>query len=184
MALLYQKMARASVVGLALVLTVLAFVAFAYFDQARPSGTPGVVALQLAFSAGTFQSIINQWGALGVQAYRVSTLYVDSWFPIVYALLLASLIAFLTHKAGKAARKFHLLLMVLPFVAMLLDWLENALHLILLRDLNRLSPLPILIASLAAAIKWGIIAFSLLVVCFFLAQRLKSRLARKVEHPN
>ncbi|MBC7260834.1 MAG: hypothetical protein H5T63_02375, partial [Chloroflexi bacterium] len=161
---LYLKMARASVVGLMLLLTILAFVAFAYFDQARPPGTPGVVALQLAFSAEAFQSIVKQWGESGVQAYRVSTLYVDSWFPLVYASLLASLIALLTHKLGRVLDKATLLFFTLPFVATLLDWVENALHLILLRNPDHFSPMLVLIASLAAAIKWGIIWFSALLV--------------------
>ncbi len=176
---LYAKMARASVVGLALVLTVLAFVAFAYFDRARPSGTPGVVALQLAFSAEAFQSILNQWSAAGMRAYWMSTLYVDSWFPIMYASLLASLIALLTHKPGKAVSKSHLLLFALPFVAMLLDWVENGLHLILLRDSSHLSAALILIASFAAAIKWGIIAFSMLAIFYFLARRAGSPLVKR-----
>ncbi|MGC8786355.1 MAG: hypothetical protein ACP5Q1_02900 [Anaerolineae bacterium] len=175
---LYLKMAHASVVGLTLLLTVLAFVAFAYFDQARPPGTAGVVALQLAFSAEAFQSIVKQWGASGVQAYRVSTLYVDSWFPIVYASLLASLIALLTHKLGKAFDKVTLFF-TLPFVATLLDWVENALHLILLRNPDRFSPMLVLVASLAAAIKWGIIGFSALLVLYFLAQRIGARLLRR-----
>ncbi|MBC7232309.1 MAG: hypothetical protein H5T68_03585 [Chloroflexi bacterium] len=176
---LYQKMARAPVVGLALVLSVVAFVAFAYFDQARPPGTPGVVALQLAFSTDTFHHIIALWGAAGVQAYQVSTLYVDSWFPISYALLFASLIAVLTHKPGKAVSKSHLAFFVVPFVAMLLDWIENALHLVLLRDPSHLSPSLVLIASVAAAVKWGIIAFSILVVLYFFAQRIRARLVRR-----
>ncbi|MEM4724243.1 MAG: hypothetical protein QXP01_04465 [Candidatus Hadarchaeum sp.] len=171
---LYRKMARMSMVGLSLVMTLLAFVAFAYFDRARPSGTPGVVALQLAFSAEGFQSILNQWGAPVVQAYRASTLYVDSWFPVVYALLFASLIALLTHKPGKAVSKAYLLLFALPFVAILLDWVENGLHLILLRDPSHLSATLILIASLAAAVKWGIIAFSILAVLYFLARLISA----------
>ena len=176
---LYQKMARAPVVGLALVLSVVAFVAFAYFDQARPPGTPGVVALQLAFSTEAFRNILIQWGTSGVQAYRVSTLSVDSWFPIAYALLFASLIAVLTYQPDKAVSKSHLALFGLLFVAMLLDWMENALHLILLRDPSHLSPSLVLIASLAAAIKWGIIAFSILVVLYFFAQRIRARLVRR-----
>lgn len=175
---LYRKMAHAPVVVLALALTMLAFLAFAYFDRARPSGTPGVVALQLAFSAEAFQSILNQWGAPGVQAYQVSTLYVDSWFPVVYALLLASLIAVLTSRPGQAVSKSHLLLFALPFVAMLLDWLENGLHLILLRDPLYFSPALILTASLAATVKWGIIALSMLAILSFIAQRISRRLGK------
>lgn len=175
---LYQKMARRSIVGLALLVTVLAFIAFAYFDRARPPGTPGVVVLQLAFSAEAFRNIIAQWGASGVQAYRVSTLYVDSWFPIAYALLLSSLIAVLTNRPERAVSKPHLVFFSLPFVAMCLDWIENTLHFILLRNPGHIAPLLVWFASLAAAVKWGLIAFSLLAIGYFLVQRIHERVKR------
>jgi len=165
-------MARAPVVWVSLFLTVLAFVAFAALDRGRLPGTPGVVALELAFSADAFRNIIAQWGAAGVQAYRVSTLYIDSWFPIAYSLLLASLIALLAARSGRTPSRLQLTCFVLPFIAALLDWIENTLHLILLRDPRHISTPVVFIASVAAAIKWGLIALSVLVIIFLMLREL------------
>jgi hypothetical protein len=60
------------------------------------------------------------------------------------------------------------MLFALPWVAMGLDWMENGLHLILLRNSSRLSATPVLIASLAAAVKWGLIAVTILGLFFCL----------------
>lgn len=169
---LYRRVARAPVVWFSLFLTVLAFVAFAVLDRGRPLGAPGVVALELAFSADAFRNIIAQWGAAGVQAYRVSTLCFDYWFPVAYALLLASLIALLAARSGRVPARLRLSLFALPFLAALLDWIENTLHLILLRDPHHISTPVVFIASVAAAIKWGLIALSVLVIIFLMLREL------------
>jgi len=169
---LCRRVARAPVVRFSLFLTVLATVAFVVFDRGRPPGTPGVVALQLAFSADAFRRIIAQWGAAGVQAYRVSTLCIDSWFPIAYSLLLASLIAVLAARSGRVPAKLRLSLFALPFFAALLDWIENTLHLILLREPHHISTPVVFIASVAAVIKWGLIALSVLVIIFLMLREL------------
>jgi len=159
-------------VGISLLLTVLAFVAFAWFDRARPAGTPGVVALELAFSEEAFHRIITQWGAEGVRAYRTSTIYIDCWFPIAYALLLSSLIAVLTVKPGETPSRLQVICFALPFIAGLFDWVENTLHLVLLRDPSNLSAPLVLLASIAAAIKWGLIAVSIVVILYLALRRI------------
>jgi hypothetical protein len=181
---LYRRVARARIVGLSLLLTVLAFVAFASFDKARPTGTPGVVALELAFSAETFSDIITQWGAEGVRAYQVSTLCIDYWFPVAYAVFLAGLIAVLTVKPGGTPSGLQLTCFALPFIAGLLDWVENAFHLILLRDPSHVSAPLVLLASIAAAAKWGLIVFSILAILYITVSNIRVRLTKTSDHTN
>jgi len=150
------------VLWLSLLLSGLAMAAFAWFDRGRPAGSPGVVALQLAFSAQTFQGIVEQWGPVGVAAYRAVTIYVDSWFPIAYSFLLCSLVAYLTVKFRLNSRQHCWAMIVVPFVAAALDWVENSLHLFLLRNPERPSAVLVCLASMAAATKWGLLAVTVL----------------------
>lgn len=168
----YRSAARARVAGFCLFAIALALAAFAWFDGARPAGTPTVTALQLAFSGETFGDIIARWGLEGVRAFRQSTIYVDYWFPVAYALFLASLSALLTVKPGQPPSRLHLTYFALPFIGGLLDWVENTLHLILLRHPTNLSPSLVLLASLAAVAKWGLIAAAMLAVLFLGVRRL------------
>jgi hypothetical protein len=163
-----ERLTNRRVVLLALVLNVMAVAAFALWGPSPPAGSPGVVALQLAFTKGTFANIIQQWGPSGVRAYQTSTVWIDSWFPLAYALLLSSLMAVLAARAGGRAARLGHAPFAWPWLAMVLDWLENTLHLILLRNPSDLSATWVLVASLAAAIKWGLIAVTILVLVFCL----------------
>jgi hypothetical protein len=175
---LYRWVARARIVGLSLLLTVVGFVAFAWFDKARPTGTPGVIALELAFSAETFSDIITQWGAEGVRAYQVSTLYIDYWFPVAYAVFLAGLIEVLTIKPRGTPSRLQLTCFALPFIAWLLDWAENTLHLILLHDPSHISAPLVLFASIAAALKWGLVVFSIVAILYITLNNIRGRLTK------
>jgi hypothetical protein len=179
---LYHRVARARTVGVSLLLTVLAFVAFAWFDRARPAGTPGVIPLELAFSAEAFSSIITQWGAEGVRAYQVSTVCIDYWFPVAYAMFLAGLIAVLTFKPGGTPSRLQLTCFALPFIAGLLDWMENTLHLILLRDPSHVSAPLVVFASIAAALKWGLIVFAILAILYITVSNTRVRLTKTSVH--
>jgi len=179
---LYRRVARARMVGISLLLTVLAFVVFAGFDRARPAGTPGVVALELAFSEEAFRRITTQWGAEGVHAYRTSTIYIDYWFPIAYALLLSSLIAILTVTPGETPSRRQVTCFALPFIAGLFDWVENTLHLVLLRDPSNLSARLVLVASIAAAIKWGLVVLSILFILYITLDNIRDRLMTTSDH--
>jgi len=161
---LYKSLAQGKAILLAALFTVAAFVAFALFDRARPAGTPSVVALQLAFSATRFREVLEQWGAPGMQAYRTSTLLVDSWFPIAYAALLSGLLARLTARLGGGGSGPGFAVFALPLLAAALDWIENVLHLSLLRDPSRISAALVLLASIAATVKWALLGVSIVAI--------------------
>jgi hypothetical protein len=157
---LYVRLAERRIVVRALFLTTLGLVAFVLLDARRPAGSPGAVALQLAFSRQAFADILDQWGTAGVRAYQRSTLSIDYLFPIAYALCLSSSISWLSSGSGsRQPGRATLLIFSLPWAAAALDYTENTLHLILLRDFRQLSATLVLMASLAAAIKWGLITF-------------------------
>ena len=168
-----ERLANKRLVWLALALCALATVGFAVVGPGFPGGSPGIVALQLAFNKETFASILRQWGPAGIRTYQTVTLWVDSWFPPAYALLLSSLIAVLAVRASGRTARLGRALFALPWLAMTLDWLENGLHLILLRNPANLSAALVLIASLAAALKWGLIAASVAGLILLVVARVR-----------
>jgi hypothetical protein len=84
--------------------------------------------------------------------------------------------ALLSLQPGKRPRPS---LVVLPFIAALLDWAENTAHLILLRDLTHISAAMVLVASIAAAIKWCMIAISVVVVLHLIVTSMHGRMPHR-----
>ncbi len=159
-----------------LLFMLLAAVLFAQSDRARPAGAPGIVELELAFSAQAFGDIVQQWGAEAVRSYCTATILIDYWFPLAYSLFLASLMALLSFQAGRVLRPNWV---ALPFIAALLDWAENSFHLILLRDATHLSSTLVLLASVAAALKWGLVAVSVVAILRLIVARMRGRTAER-----
>jgi hypothetical protein len=190
---LSRFVAQRWVLWTALLFSVLALVAFARFDGARPIGTPGVVALQLAFSAEAFRRILALWGAAGAEAYWRATLLADSWFPIAYSVLLSSVTTRLLVRSSLGSAERWRSAIALPFAAAILDWVENTLHLMLLRSV--LSPalsaseglyqadqsgsLLVAMASTAAVIKWGLLAVSLVAILLMTVRVIRLRLMQR-----
>lgn len=174
----YARLAKAGLAWSFLLLTMLGFAAFGILDRGRPAGSPGIVALQLAFSKEAFQRVITQWGPVGVRLYQQSTLGLDFFFPIAYALCLSSWIAWLSLTPGREPGRGLVTLFTLPWLAAVLDWIENISHLVLLRDVQHLSAPLVLIASTAAAIKWGLIAFSAGAIAYFIVRRARRSASR------
>lgn len=167
----FRRLGKGSVAAVGLVLTVLGLLGFSALGADKPAGGPSQIALQLAFSEDAFGRIVAQWGAEGVRTYRDVTLGLDYLFPIAYALCLSGAIAWLTRARGRDPTRLELALFAMPWVAALLDWVENTLHLLLLGDLTRISAAPVLLASLAAAAKWCLMLLSALTILYSLLHR-------------
>ncbi|MBI2608943.1 MAG: hypothetical protein HYW47_05005 [Deltaproteobacteria bacterium] len=141
---------------------------FGYFDQARPSHSPTPLEIQFVYSLEAFQNILMLWGDQGVQAFK-NILYVDYFFPIAYSFFLSSLIGI---------QKAQLPFLLLPFLAAILDWVENSFHLILLNNVV-LSDSPVILsaakdlfsylvflATFCALIKWVLVFISLIYIMY------------------
>lgn len=122
---------------------------------------------QLAFTSARALKVIALWGIDGVSAY-LNNIWVDFIFPVGYTLLLSGLVA---RAAGQPSRK-ALFFFSLPFLALACDYLENSLHIVMLRRGFLPDHDLLLIASWAAAVKWGIVALSVAVILVFAFRRL------------
>jgi hypothetical protein len=152
-----RRLAQTWIVVLSGNLVVIFLILFATLGTQPPDGAPGVVRLQLAFSKTAFRDVLDQWGPGAVQSYR-EYLPLDYLFPPVYAIFLSSALVVLTR-----SRRVRVVF-ALPYLPVPFDYLENTLHLILLRGDHSLAAGLIVLASLAAAIKWALLAVTLLAV--------------------
>lgn len=157
--ILHQKLASLPVIvtsGIAALL--LLFVIQRCAEHYLPSGSPGIIALQFAFSKSRFIQILDLWGTAGISGY-LRHLWIDFLFPIAYALTFASLIALFNryNKQYNSAIFF-------PFLAMGLDWLENILHLVILANPTRISMLSVISSGIISVIKWVLVFFSLFLI--------------------
>ncbi len=162
---LYRTLRRPPII----VLTgVIAFVLLWRMSGSRESSSASVIALQLAFTPENFQAVLDDWGAAGVAHFQ-STIWLDYLYPIAYAAFLAGLVAALRRERPQAPWQAVFLM---PMAAAILDYIENTLHLIILTDTAHLSAPLIALASVAAALKWGLIALVFLAILFSLVSRV------------
>jgi hypothetical protein len=152
-------------------LVILFLIVFNVTGTAPPSGAPGTLALQLAFTKSAFRDVLDRWGPDAVASYR-ARLWLDYIFPLVYAVFLGSAVATLSTRRGNPPGVVHRALFVAPFLAVPFDYLENTLHLVLLSDTAHLAAGLILLASVAAAVKWGLIACAAAGIAVLFVRRL------------
>ncbi len=153
--------------------------------QYRGKTDPQLPALQLAFSKERFTRVLGAWhksrGPAAIPAFRRSIIQLDFLFPIIYAMFLSGAIAILTYEPGLEPGQGALLLFLLPFLAAIFDWIENLLHLRILKgvdswgEIAAVRPSPIFMASVATSLKWALVlASSLAIVVLFLIRLAES----------
>ncbi|MFZ5883786.1 MAG: penicillin acylase family protein [Chloroflexota bacterium] len=135
-----------------------------------PPGAPTIFDLQLAFTAEKFQSVLAAWGEPNVRDY-VSGMWLDFLYPLAYALALSSWLAVLTHRPDHPPARLTLTLFSAPFLAALLDYIENSLHLLMLTVLHETPAALVFLASLAAAVKWTLAGLAILLIFFLVLIR-------------
>ncbi len=88
--------------------------------------------LQLTKSGKEFQEIISSWPPGGVQLY-LNHLYYDYFHAVVYTLALASALALSLRKSMNLSSEKIYKAVFLAAIPGLFDWIENTIHLSLLR---------------------------------------------------
>lgn len=125
-------------------------------------GTMQVLLLQVSLSADSFGSIIKEWNHAALLSVYKKHFYLDFLHPIWYSLFLASFISKTFH-LNNTNHKYNYLLL-LPFVAGLLDIIENILHLYILSNLNDISKVVVLISGITSNIKWLLVFISIVII--------------------
>jgi hypothetical protein len=166
---------RWQVLAVCAVLTA-AFLLFFWATEAQaPAGTPSMIDLQLAFSEAKLDDIMESWAKSGMLEVQRRSLWIDLLFPFVYSFLLSGLLAALAVPSDARPGTYLAILLTLPFVAGLLDWLENGLLLFILGQGSARSPFLILVSSTVAAAKWVLLAVTAMAILVVLARRVLQR---------
>lgn len=139
----------------AVVTVLLAFYFQSAFSQHLPQGSPGYAALQMSFSVQRFAEVLEIWGPQNVQRYQVS-MWADFFFPASYAFLFSSLLVKAAHN-GKPLAGIVKWLCLAPFLAAMLDYIENVLHLALLGQGSPFAAGMVLLSACAASFKWALL---------------------------
>jgi len=93
----------------------------------------GVLALQLAFDKEIGTQIIDNWTKTGRQNFN-KLIFTDYIYALSYSIFFASWLCMLIIKKGKENLIFYKLLLFLPFLAGIFDWIENTLELFFINN--------------------------------------------------
>jgi hypothetical protein len=144
---------------------------FAATERQAPEGTPGMLDLQIAFSGARFDEIVARWNETGMLEMERRNLWIDLLFPFAYSFLLSGLLGALALPPGDRPGRGLTLLLTFPFLAGVLDWLENGLQIFLLGQGSARSAFLILLSSTAAAMKWALLVVCALAIVYHLGRR-------------
>ncbi|MFQ6088440.1 MAG: hypothetical protein ACE5K0_06025 [Candidatus Methanofastidiosia archaeon] len=116
-------------------------------------GSFDIVDFEFAFTEDKAREILQSWKAeLQEQAKR--SIKIDFPFIIVYSLFLSSLTLLLARTFKGTKRSIGIVLTLFPFLAGILDVLENVLLLSVLNSPNNINEIYVFIAGLAASVKF------------------------------
>lgn len=148
-----------------------AFVMITTDSLVRPSGCPGIIPLELAFTKSAFGNIVAQCGAAGVRSHII-LVWVDYIFIIAYTGFLTNLLGSLTREMD---RDRALAIFSIPLLAGILDIIENTLILNQLSNTDTLSETVILAASTAALVKFLLLASAVVFILYYLFRIISGR---------
>jgi hypothetical protein len=111
-----------------------------------------LLGLQITLSSERFLEIARSWREQGLMTSYYRHFYLDFIHPVVYGVFLSSFMA-QSFAKRKISRRYDMLLLV-PYLAALCDLAENCLHLYLLADLERVTPLFVAVSGTVTSIKW------------------------------
>ncbi len=129
----------------------------------------GVVKLQLSFDKFIGVGIVESWGKSGITFFN-QWIFTDYIYAFAYALNFASILANILVKKGLHQTKIKYLVLM-PFVAGLLDMTENTLELFFINNQVGFSESLFYFHSVIATVKFAIIALSLMAIIVLLLKR-------------
>jgi hypothetical protein len=171
---------------LALIFLVFFFYAQALFTYPdfvyRDANTPNVVSLQLAFTVGNFKEILNKWGDISL--FKETLWKIDFIFPVSYAGLLA--FAYAWSRRNEKPARIDRFFFLAPMAAALCDWIENSIHLYLLRNVSdsaqaksaNFSGALVFAASAFASVKVGLLVLATAAIIILLVKALVKNFRR------
>ena len=117
---------------------------------------------QTTFSRELYLQLLQGWESAGlIGRYRLH-FYFDFVHPVWYSVFLSALIAKGMNLNSISAR-FNILLLI-PFIAGLMDLIENCFHVFFISDHSTISEQNIFISALASNTKWALALVTLVMI--------------------
>ena len=163
----YLLLARRNVALVSLFIMVITTIIMMRIDTDLAGfGGKGFFYLQVAFTRSNVASVLSSWKSGGVDML-MGFLWLYYINAVSYAFLFSSAAAYFSSQ-GKGdyagpLRMLELAGLVIPFAAALLDWISNTLVYLIFSGRHLMEEM-IMASSLIAAIKWAMIAASLILV--------------------
>ena len=136
----------------------------------------GVMEFELAWTAERIRTIFEAWGAKGKQM-EATAVWLDFLFIPAYVLLIFGCLLLVTRQLEGKIQEIGLVMVITPFIAGLLDVIENINLLAMIYNRAFIDLGSPFIASLCAIIKFGIIfldiIFWLIELVVLLIQKVK-----------
>lgn len=131
------------------------------------SGKPvEILDLQFGFTVEKAQAILSSYSSSALQAAATFLIWADTVYPLIYGLLLSMLLAYLY---SKGRRQYVVLL---PWLAVLVDFAENAGLYKVLTTFPNAAPGWIQYAAVCNAMKWILLGLTGLILVFGSLQRI------------
>jgi len=135
----------------------------------------GVMEFEFAWTADMIKIIFNAWGAEGMTKMTINT-YNDFAFIPAYSILSACLLIFVGRRVNGNFQKIGLFMILTPFLAGILDIIENLNLLLMINEPSFITSGSPFIASLCALIKFSIL---LVDIVFFILALIISLIKKK-----
>jgi uncharacterized integral membrane protein len=138
----------------------------------------GFIDMLFSYSPDQVSTMIGSYGEAGRAVYLTFTSTADMLYPVVYSVFFGLLLTVLLRRGFSASSRFQLL-NLLPFGAMVFDWLENANILILLSQYpSRLEGIA-QFSSICTTLKWSIGIGSIIILLVAFVMALKNGFKKK-----
>lgn len=137
------------------------------------SGGISLVDLQFSYTPEKVYSMISSYGEAGRKFYLAFAASGDLIYPVVYSIFFSLIISWLLQRGSKPDSGLRVL-NVIPFGALLFDWLENANLIAMLSNYPSTNENIATLGSLCTMLKWGFGAASVLLLVVGLALAAKN----------
>ncbi len=144
---------------------------FPYFRTLYGLDNHTFLDVQFGFTPEYARALVESYGDYGRKGVAFITGIIDSIYPFVYGLFLALVISRLRIKSSRL--KSSQLLNLLPFVAMVFDFIENT-GILLMINIHPAQNASIAnISSFAGIMKWLVLGCCILIILYLLIRRCK-----------
>jgi len=148
-------LSKKSIIIISMVITLIMFTVVMFIVNPSIDGKNGmgVIVLQLSFNKEVGIEIINSWTQSGIENFN-KFIFTDYIYALGYSIFFASILSVLILKKSKQNILKYKLIVYLPFIAGLFDWIENTIELLFINNPIEFSNILFFIHSIIASLKW------------------------------